>query len=96
MLLHDDVTPGMERDHVERKPFTLPRFKPLTLETFSGSKLDSSLKVCLAHLQLEAQERLLVRREEHESQLWKEMELKKLNAGTAFTMQSGAGHHLGG
>lgn len=45
----------------------LPRFDPLSAESsLSVSRLDPRLKMRLAHLHLEPQEKLLVRREERE------------------------------
>lgn len=61
-------------------PFTLPRFEPLSVE----SKLDAQLKLRIACLHLDQQER----REEREFRLWRELELKRLevDAETAIKM----------
>lgn len=56
------------------KLFTLPRFDPLSVESSPGSKLDAWLKLRIARLQLDQQER----REEREFQLQRELELKRL------------------
>uniref|UniRef100_A0A671WFH3 Gypsy retrotransposon integrase-like protein 1 n=1 Tax=Sparus aurata TaxID=8175 RepID=A0A671WFH3_SPAAU len=52
----------------------MPRFEPLSVESSPGSKVDARLKLRIARLQLDQQER----REEREFQLRRELELKKL------------------
>ena len=77
-------TPGARRDAPEEKPpLTLPRFEPVSIESSSGCRLDARLKIRLARLQLETQEK----REEREFQLRRELELRKLEAETAIKMR---------
>lgn len=57
----------------EDKPMTLPHFEPLSIESSVGSKHDARLRVRLARLQLEREDR------EREFQLKKELELKRLD-----------------
>lgn len=78
------VTPGVAVAK-ESTLFTLPQFKPLSVETSPASMLDVRLKVRLARIQLEPQEKL--RREEREFQLRRELEMKKLEADTAVRMR---------
>lgn len=52
----------------------MPQFVPFSVESSPGSKLDARLKVRLARLQLE--------KEEREFQLHRELELRKLEAET--------------
>ncbi|GLD56431.1 uncharacterized protein AKAME5_000878000 [Lates japonicus] len=49
-------TPGLPVV-TERKPRTLPQFDPFSVESSPGSKLEARLKVRLARLQLEKEER---------------------------------------
>lgn len=67
-------TPAVQSGGVEEKPLTLPQFVPFSVESSPGSKLDARLKVRLARLQLE--------KEEREFQLHRELELRKLEAET--------------
>ncbi|XP_049452217.1 uncharacterized protein LOC125900944 [Epinephelus fuscoguttatus] len=70
-----DVTPPVQVAKLEEKhPCTLPRFDPVSPES-SGSKLDARLKLRLARLQMEQEER----REEREFQLRRELELRKMD-----------------
>ena len=66
------------------RPFMLPRFEPLSVELSCSSKLDTRLKLRIACLQLDQQER----REERELKLQRELELKRLEveAETAIKM----------
>ncbi len=50
-------TPGVMSGDMEGKPFTLPPFDPLSVESSPGSILDAKLKVNLALLQLEKDDR---------------------------------------
>lgn len=61
----------------EDPPMTLPRFEPLSVESSVGSKQDAKLRVRLACLQLEKEER------ERGFQLRKELELRRLDAELA-------------
>ena len=87
--------PGKAAEH-EAPPATLPRFDPFSPESH-GSSVDARLKVCLARLHLEAQEkervckaeydlRLQIRRLEIEAD--KEVQLKKLDV-EAMRISSG-------
>lgn len=73
-----DRTPGVKRSEVEGK---LPPFEPLSVDTSPGSRLDARLRIRLARLQLEKEER------EREFQLWRELELRRLEAQTAIKMR---------
>ncbi|KAG8000354.1 Ribonuclease inhibitor [Nibea albiflora] len=66
------VTPDVRGGGVEVKPLTLPQFVPYSLQSSPGSRLDARLKVRLARLQLETEER--------EFQLRRELELKRLES----------------
>lgn len=50
-------TPAVQHDAAAQKPLTLPSFVPLSVESSLGSKLDTWLKVHLACLQLEKEDR---------------------------------------
>ena len=73
----------MGRVGPEIKPFMMPRFEPLSVESSPGSKVDTWLKLRIARLQLDRQER----REEREFQLRRELELKKLEAETTVKLR---------
>ena len=75
------MTPGAKRGDMDEKQFTLPRFDPLSVETTPGSRMDPRVKLRLARLQLEKEER------EGEFQLRRELELKRLEAETAVKMR---------
>lgn len=55
-------------------PFMLPRFEPNSVESLVASKLDAQLKVRLACLQMEKEER------DRDFQLHRELEFKRLEA----------------
>lgn len=74
-------TPGVRKGKTELKPFSLPRFEPVSSESSPDSGLDARVKLRIALLQLEMQERRT--REEREFQ----RELKKLEADTAVRMR---------
>lgn len=63
----------------EEKPMTIPRYDPLS--SVSSASTDARVKVRLARLQLEAQEK------EREFQLRRELEFKRLEADTAVRMR---------
>lgn len=72
----------------EGKPMTIPRYDPLS--SISTASSDARMKLCIARLQLETQEK------EREFQLRRELEFKWLEADTAVRMrqlelQSGSG-----
>ena len=75
------LTPTVESGRAVQKPVTLPHFVPFSAESTPGSKLDARLKVRLARLQLEKEER------DREFQLRKELEFKKLEAETAIKLR---------
>jgi len=62
------VTPKGKQGEVERQHFTLPRFVPHSVESSSSPQDDARLKVRLARLQVD--------KEEREFQLRRELELK--------------------
>lgn len=71
-----DVTPLVQVAKPEEKdPLYFPRFDPVSPESSPGSKLDARLKLRLARLRLEQEEK----REEREFELRRELELKKLD-----------------
>lgn len=72
----DVVTPTVKQGEDERQQFTLPRFVTHSVE--SSSQDDARLKVRLARLHLDRDER------EWEFQLHRELELKRLEAETAL------------
>lgn len=64
----------------------LPWFNLRSVESSSGSSLDAWLKLHLAHLQLETEERSLAHRQEQEFQLQRELDIKNLEEDTAIRM----------
>lgn len=70
----------VRREGAEVKPLALPQFEPLSIESSPGCWADARLRVCLACLQIEKEER------EREFQFRKELEFKKLEAETAIKM----------
>lgn len=50
-------TPDVESRETEGKPFTLPQFDPLSVESSPRSRLDARIKVRLARLQIEKEDR---------------------------------------
>ena len=50
-------TPGMQGDGAVAEPVTLPPFVPFSAESSPGSKLDARLRIRLARLQLDREER---------------------------------------
>lgn len=52
-----DHTPGVKHSEVEEKPFTLPQFERHSVDTSPGSRLDARLRIRLARIQLEKEER---------------------------------------
>lgn len=73
------LTLAVQSRKAETKPLKLPQFDTFTLESSPGSRFDTCLKVRLARLQLE--------KEEREFPLRRELELCKLEAQTAFRMR---------
>lgn len=75
-----DPTYGVGETGPEIKSFTLPQFKPLSIELSLGSKVYAQLKLWIARPQLETQKR----KEEWQFQLWRELQLKRLETKTAI------------
>ena len=88
-------TPIAQRPH-GGKPMTLPQFDPLLVESSEGFKKEARLKVCLARLQVEKEERdrefnlkreLELRCLEAELARAREVELKKVEAETTIKLR---------
>ncbi|KAG1935513.1 retrotransposable element [Pimephales promelas] len=77
----EDGTPAGRQAIPTRKPITIPQFLPFSVESSPGSKQDSRLKVRLLRLQMEKEEK------ERDFELHRELELRKLEADTAFKMR---------
>ncbi len=60
------ATPTVDQADRQVSPATLPRFKPFSV---LGSTMDAKLKVRSARLQLEAQEKELVRKADYDLRL---------------------------
>lgn len=74
------LTPAVQSGRAEEKQLTLPQFVTFSVESTPGSKLTDWLKVRLAHLTLEKEQRDL------EFQLHKELEIKKMEAETEIKL----------
>ncbi|KAF3835476.1 hypothetical protein F7725_028034, partial [Dissostichus mawsoni] len=78
---HVGVTPGVQSASAQAKPFTMPQFDPLSAQSsLTGSKLDARIKVCVARLQWEKEER------DRDFQLRRKLEIRKLEADTAVAL----------
>lgn len=76
-----NVTHAGGRVRPDEKSFTMPHFDPASVESSPGFLLGARLKVRLARLQMEREDR------EREFQLHKELELKKLEAETTIRIR---------
>lgn len=76
-VVEPSVSTPMDQGLPEGGLVTLPRFDPLSIQSSEGSKQDARLKIRLARLQLEKEQR------EREFQLKREIELRRLDAELA-------------
>ena len=84
-------TPVFRPEGTTHKPFTLPQYDPLSAESSPGSKLDNRLKLRIARLHVEKDERErefhLRSKELDLKRFGAELELKRLEAETAIKMR---------